>query len=136
MFGISMIFPNFTPLKHIDAMKIYNRSDIFTLAHRFRKLRGCSFGLALRAAWIRIKERTLRTLLQQHVSVSFVYRKVNGETRPATGTTRPVMLEMNHATPHGGRDTAPHNIKYFDTAQEGWRSLRPYNLLRIIGVND
>ena len=62
--------------------------------------------------------------------VSFTYRKKDGSTRTARGTTKLDIVPEQHQ-PKGGF-SAPDNVcRYFDLNSEGWRSLIIENLVSI-----
>lgn len=51
----------------------------------------------------------------------FGYIKVNGETRPATGTTCPALIDYQAK---GGRPSRPDVIRYFDADKNAFRSFK------------
>lgn len=59
-------------------------------------------------------------------TVSFAYRKTNGEIRKATGTLKTDLIpEKSRAVnPQTVTPTSP-SISYYDTISNGWRAFRP-----------
>lgn len=72
----------------------------------------------------------LKEMLRNGV-VNFTYKKLDGTTRQATGTTRLESIpEDKH--PKGTGKTADNVVTYFDLEKEEWRSFREENFVEII----
>ena len=62
--------------------------------------------------------------------VSFTYRKKDGSTRTARGTTK-LDIVPEHHQPKGGFSDTDNVCRYFDLNSEGWRSFIIENLVSI-----
>lgn len=120
--------------KHMSTKIKYDMKTVATMAHRLRKMTGCSFSLAMRTAWGRHKEQLLRELLKTFGSVQFVYQKIDGSLRPATGTKKNGKLTEYKAQPNGTGTSSPKVVTYFDSGANAWRSFRRGHLVKITGV--
>ncbi len=114
--------------------RIYDMKKVATVAHRYRRMTGCSWAMAMAASWSRHKEEKLRELLKTCASVSFIYRKVDGTLRPATGTKVKSKVEQHKATPKGTGRSSEKVVTYFDSSANGWRCFRRHHLHRIVSV--
>lgn len=73
-----------------------------------------------------------KKLLNESGVVEFTFVKKNGETRHAKGTTNPVILEMEGATPKGaGYELSDETIRYYDLEKGGWRSFCADSLVSV-----
>lgn len=66
--------------------------------------------------------------------VNFTFKKVNGETRKAVGTTNPTILETHKATPKGTGIAPAGTIPFFDLEKKEWRSTRTTAVVSIDSV--
>lgn len=64
-------------------------------------------------------------------TVQFTFRKISGETRPASGTTCFDLIPDAFRPKTDGRRTTENLVVYFDLDRMAWRSLRSDNLVSI-----
>lgn len=63
--------------------------------------------------------------------VFFAYRKKDGTTRKARGTTNLNMIPEEDL-PKGGNPILPETVRYYDLDSAGWRSFIRENFIRIV----
>jgi hypothetical protein len=61
--------------------------------------------------------------------VKFKYKKLSGEIRSATGTTKLDALPIECIPSGNGKPTPANIVKYFDLTKNAWRSFRFENLI-------
>lgn len=62
----------------------------------------------------------------------FEYKKVDGTTRTATGTTHQDVLTEHSATPSGTYNEKFGVIAYFDMDAKGWRCFKTENFIQFL----
>lgn len=93
-------------------------SGIMSLAWQFIKNNGYTKAEALKTAWLNFK---LKAALKV-AAVVFTYRKQDGSTRRAIGTTH---------WPYTPKETSDKVQIYFDIEKMAWRSFNKWNLLSV-----
>jgi len=76
--------------------------------------------------------RTLKARLAGGV-VSFTFTKLDGDDRPASGTTAIELIPLAFRPIASGRRQSPDSIPYFDLDKMGWRSCKAD---RIVSIDD
>lgn len=66
--------------------------------------------------------------------VNFTFKKANGETRKAVGTTNPSILKTHNAVPNGDGIAPAGTIPFFDLEKKEWRSTRANAVLSVDSV--
>lgn len=75
-------------------------------------------------------ETVLRARLAAGI-VQFTFRKIDGEERPATGTTVLDLIPADHRPKGTAKVRNPDTITYYDLERMAWRSCRADNLVSI-----
>ena len=101
--------------------------QIMTLAWAIVRETGMGIGDALRMSWKNFK---LKTAMKQSV-VKFIYRKVSGETRTASGTLSELVIPSHNNAMGTSRKPNESVQCYYDTERNAWRSFRKSNLIGI-----
>lgn len=106
-------------------MKV-NKSKLFKIAHSiFRKGQVATFAEALQKAWKAIKVYT--EMLTG--TVTFTFRKVNGEIRNAVGTLCDIDYQSKGSQSQEYKDRNADVICYFDMEKNAFRSFKAVTLI-------
>ena len=98
--------------------------EIMTTAWQFIKRNGFTPSEALKTAWTNYK---LRAAMHVRI-VKFYFQKVDGTIREAYGTLKTELLPYHEESNRRRNDTVQ---VFFDTENQGWRSYKKANLIKI-----
>ena len=93
------------------------RSQVATLANALYYQQGFTLSAAWTKDWKVIK---LKAAMREGTA-NFTYTKKDGTSRPATGTTAPALTGYTPNPDAPKRNYSPLNVRYFDTAANGFR---------------
>ena len=110
-------------------MKTTDLREIMRLAWRMLKITGRAFDECLRRAWANFK---LRKAMQNKIVELFYVKSSTGELRQAFGTLQRSVIEDK--IKGSERKENEMCFTYYDCEQEGFRSFKRFNLVKIVNA--